>query len=110
MVGILPAAARWKRGPATPTPVEVTLNRPNWLGKPSSRLRGYRNGCGEIEPICPLTGFVQEPSHRYDLVGSFRAIGSMLHLDFAARPALVRRFFYPLAPQSSLADPWAVVS
>ncbi len=110
MVGIFPAAARRKRASAAPAPVEVTLSRPNWLGKPPSRLRGYRNSGWEIEPSCPLTSLVQEPRHRYDLVGSFRAIGSMLHLDFAARPALVRRFFYPLAPQPSLADPWAVVS
>ena len=110
MVGILPAAARRKRPPAPVAPVEVTLSRPNWLGRPASRLRGYRNAHWEIEPSCPLTSLVQEPSNRYDLVGSFRAIGSMLHLDFAARPALVRRFFYPLAPLPSLADPWAVVS
>ena len=110
MVGILPAAARRRRAPAAAAPVEVTLSQPNWLGKPATRLRGYRNAHWEIESLCPLTSLVREPSHRSDLVGSFRAIGSMLHLDFAARPALVRRFFYPLAPQPSLADPWAVVS
>jgi cobyrinic acid a,c-diamide synthase len=110
MVGILPAVARRKRLAVPPLPVEVTFRRPNWLGKPPTRVRGYLNGCWQIEPTCPHTGFVQEPAHRSDLLGNFGAIGSMLHLDFAARPALLSRFFYPLAPPSRVADPWAVVS
>lgn len=110
MVGIFPAAARLKRKPSDPKPVEATLCRPNWLAARETRLRGYRNGCWDMEPLGPLTGFVAEETHRHDLVGSFRAIGSMLHLNFAARPGLLRRFFHPQLPEPTFVDPWAVVS
>ncbi|MFH1266772.1 MAG: hypothetical protein ABIK89_13675 [Planctomycetota bacterium] len=110
MVGIFPAAARLKRVPSAPLPVEATLCRPNWLAARETRLRGYRNGHWDMEPLGPLTGFVAEEAHRYDLVGSFRAIGSMLHLDFAARPGLLSRFFHPQVPEPAFVDPWAVVS
>jgi cobyrinic acid a,c-diamide synthase len=109
MVGIFPAVARWKPAPTRPAPVEVTLTRPNWLAKAETRLRGYRNRRWDVEPLGLLTGFVAEEPHRYDLVGSFRAIGSMLHLDFAARPSLLDRFFYVREPQPSFPDPWAAV-
>jgi hypothetical protein len=33
----------------------------------------------------------------------------MLHLDFAARPRFLDRFFYPRDPQPSFSDPWAAV-
>jgi len=110
MVGIFPAAARLKRAPGSPTPIEVTLSRPNWLGEPKTRLRGYRSACWEIQPLGHLSRFVAEEPYRYDLVGSFQAIGSMLHLDFAAHPLSLDRFFYPRDPQPSFSDPWAAVS
>jgi len=109
MVGIFPAAARRKRASTRPTPIEVTLSEPNWLGDASTRLRGYRNARWAIEPLGHLPRLVAEEPSRYDLVGSFRAIGSMLHLDFAAHPLSLDRFFYPRDPQPSFSDPWAAV-
>ena len=110
MVGIFPAAARLKPAPTPPVPVEVTLSRPNWLSPAQTRLRGYRNCRWDMEPLGALTGFAAEEEHRYDLVGSFRAIGSMIHLDFAARPKLLASFFYPQVPETAFVDPWAAVS
>jgi len=109
MVGIFPAAARLKRAPTRPTPIEVTLSEANWLGEARTRLCGYRNARWEIEPVGHLPRFVAEEPYRYDLVGSFRAIGSMLHLDFAAHPLSLDPFFYPRDPQPSFSDPWAAV-
>ena len=110
MVGILPAAARLKPAPTVPTPVEVTLSRPNWLGEPETRLRGYRSCNWDLEPLGPLTGFVAEEQHRFDLVGSYLAIGSLLHLNFAAQPRFLRRFFYRQVPEPDFADPWAATA
>jgi cobyrinic acid a,c-diamide synthase len=107
MVGVFPAAARLRQTPVDPVPIEVTVNRPSWLHGLATRLRGYRNSRWEVQPLGRLTGFVAEPEHRYDLMGSFQAIGSMLHLDFAARPKALSRFFYPQAAEPSYSDPWA---
>jgi cobyrinic acid a,c-diamide synthase len=109
MVGIFPAAASLKRAPQRSAPVEVTLNRPNWLGAANARLRGYRNPRWEVRPLGRLTCFASDDPNHCDLMGSFRAIGSLLHLDFAAQPASLDRFFYPGDPQPVLGDPWAAV-
>ncbi len=109
MVGIFPAVARLKSAPAAADPVEVTLSRPNWFGRRGAKLRGYRNGQWDIEPVGPLTGLVAEPQHCFALVGSFRAVGSLLHLNFAAQPVLLRHFFRPRVPEPCPADPWSSV-
>ncbi len=109
MVGILPAAARLQPGPSVPTPIEVTLSQSNWLGKRGARLRGYRNPHWDVQPLGDLVGFVAGQEHRHDLVGSFRAIGSLLHLDFAAQSDFLRSFFHPEVPEADFRDPWATV-
>lgn len=106
MVGILPAAARLKRPPTSPEPVEVTLAQPSWLGDRGARLRGYRNPNWDLEPVGRLAGFVSEENHRHDLVGSFQAIGSLLHLNFAAQPEFLARFFHPCLARPGVPDPW----
>ncbi|MHC4399254.1 MAG: hypothetical protein ACYTG0_06220 [Planctomycetota bacterium] len=107
MVGILPAVARLKPTPTVPMPLELTLGRANWFGERTARLRGYRNPHWEVQPLGELTSYAAEEEHRYDLVGSFRAIGSLLHVNFAAQPEFLRHFFYPHAPEPDFCDPWA---
>jgi cobyrinic acid a,c-diamide synthase len=109
MVGVFSARARLRRQPKRPTPVEVSLARANWLGDEGSRVRGYRNGRWWLEPAGPLTGFADRAEHRHDLIGCFRAVGSMVHLDFAAQPHLLHRFFFPRTPQPAAPAPWTVV-
>jgi cobyrinic acid a,c-diamide synthase len=109
MVGILPAAARLKAVPSPPTPEEVTLSRPTWLGKPGARLRGYRNPNWDLEPLGDVVSFAEEEKHHLDLIGSFRAVGSLLHLNFAVQSELLRHFFHPEVPEPDSHDPWAVV-
>jgi cobyrinic acid a,c-diamide synthase len=107
MVGIVPGVARLRRAPSGPVPVEVTLVRPNWLGNRGTRLRGYRNPRWDVQPLGHLLGYLAEEKHRYDLVGNFRAIGSLLHVHFAAQWKLLQRFFCPQDPESDFRDPWA---
>jgi cobyrinic acid a,c-diamide synthase len=110
MVGLFPAAARLCRRRVRPVPVEVTLARPSWLGPAGTRLRGYRNPVWELEPAGGLgTLAVPTRAQHHDLVVSFQAVGSLVHLNFAAQPELLRHFFHPVRPARSVADPWAVV-
>jgi len=108
MVGIIPAIARLRRAAAAPTPLEVTITRPSWLGDKGARLRGYRNGHWDLEPVGVLADLEgEQKDHR--LVGNLQTIGSLVHVDFAAQPELLRRFFYPRQPLADLPDPWAAV-
>jgi len=107
MAGILPAIARAQTPPVLPTPIELTLRGASWLGEPGTRLRGYRNPYWSFDPVGVLAGLAMESRHRYDLMGFRAVIGSQLHLDFAAQPQLLPRFFQPAEP--GLADPWSVV-
>ena len=109
MVGIFPAIARLGQDHNPPTPVEATLGQETWLGQPGTRLRGYRNPCWRLKPVGPLVGCLVEPEHRYDLVKSCRAIGSQLHLNFAAQPELLSNFLQPCLLQPDAADPWTAV-
>ena len=109
MVGIFPAIARLRQDHNLPAPVEATLGRETWLGRPGTRLRGYQNPRWRLKPVGPLAGCLLEPDHRYDLVESCGAIGSRLHLDFAAQPDLLANFFQPCLLQTDPADPWAAV-
>jgi cobyrinic acid a,c-diamide synthase len=95
MVGALRANARRNPMRVGPTPVEVTLAVDSWLGASGSKLRGYRNGNWTLEATGCLTRFVKEPDSQLDLVGRHQAIGSRLHLNFAAQPALLAGFLRP---------------
>ena len=97
MVGALPAIARLNRAPQPPQPVALTLKQSNWLGKVGDTVRGYLNTMWDLEPAGPLTCYANEPARARDLVGRRNAIGSRLHLHFAAQPACFERFMTPLA-------------
>ena len=110
MVGIFPAVARLSPTNQPPSPVEVTLDREIWLGRPGERIRGYRNPHWRLVPAGPLSGCVAEADRQHALVGASRAIGSQLQLNFAAQPDVLNNFFQPLLPQPELPDPWSVAS
>ncbi len=96
MVGALPALAKPNPNPRPAEPVEVTLARSNWLGRPGTRLRGYLNANWLLEPASGLYSYLAEPGHERDLVGRYHAVGSRLHLHFAFQPDCLRSFFHPL--------------
>ena len=95
MVGLLPALARRNPAPAPDRPVEVTLARGSWLFAANETVRGYLSSKWIIHPDGCLSGLVSEAEHSHDLVGDYQIVGSRIHLNFAARPAYVRKFFLP---------------
>jgi cobyrinic acid a,c-diamide synthase len=96
MVGAFPATAHFSAAPTPPTPVEVTLAKRNWLGRPGTRLRGYRNSNWQLEPSGAFGGELAEAGHALDLVRRKAALGSRLHLNFAAQPEFLHNFVQPL--------------
>ncbi|MFH1268903.1 MAG: hypothetical protein ABIK89_24520 [Planctomycetota bacterium] len=109
MVGIIPAEARLCAAPQPPQPVEATLSRASWLGAAGSKVRGYRNPTWHLEPAGPLLSFLAEEGCRRDMVGSFHAVASRLHLNFAALPGLLHHFFRPHHYCPAVPDPWTAV-
>ena len=96
MTGILPVMAARAPLMTAPRPVEVTLSEDVWLGRAGSTLRGYLNSNWQLEPTRPQRHFIGSPPHQHDLIGSRQAIGSRVHLNFAAQPSFVRNFFQPI--------------
>jgi cobyrinic acid a,c-diamide synthase len=97
MVGVLPAVARHVSVAAKPRPVELTLAQGNWLGEGWSRLRGYLHNRWDLQPTGPLRCYAAQEGHELDIVGHRQAIGSRIHLNFAAQPEFLRAFFSPHA-------------
>lgn len=95
MVGLLPALARRNPAPAPDRPVEVTLARGSWLFSANDTVRGYLSSKWIIHPDGCLSGLVSEAEHSHDLVGNYQIVGSRIHLNFAAWPTCVRKFFMP---------------
>jgi len=110
MAGVFPAVAlcNEKLGPAKP--VELTVDRPTWLAAEGTGLRGYRNPLWHLQPTGYLTSCVEGSENPYDMVGNFRAIGSLLHIDFAANEELSSRFFDPNSCDSDSTDPWTMMT
>jgi cobyrinic acid a,c-diamide synthase len=96
MVGALRAIARRNTVRSRPEPVELTLATDSWLGLTGTQLRGYRNTNWLLEPTGCLTHLALEKSCEFDLIGRHQAIGSRLHLNFAAQPNLLGGFLRPL--------------
>jgi cobyrinic acid a,c-diamide synthase len=97
MTGVLPAVARKNPRPPPPQPQEITLASGNWLAESGATLRGYRNASWSLEPAGLLTGYVAQPGREHDLSGRHHAVGSLMHLNFAALPGVLRSFLKPHA-------------
>jgi cobyrinic acid a,c-diamide synthase len=98
MAGVLPAVARFHQDRAPLRPVDVTLAQSSWLGNAGTRLRGYRNNAWSFDSAGQFSGLVADPDDRVTLAGAFQSVGSLLHLNFAAQPSLLNRFFRPQIP------------
>jgi len=95
MVGALGATASLDPAPHVPQPLEITLSSDTWLGRTSDRWRGYLNPRWSLAPGSNVQGCVAEPGHQWDVVARQQAIGSRLHLNFAAQSDLLHSFFAP---------------
>jgi cobyrinic acid a,c-diamide synthase len=98
MSGVLPAVARLNHEPVTLDALEVRLSQDNWLARAGTTLRGYLNTYWIVEPSGDLTSYLSDDAHRHDLVGRHHAVGSRLHLNFAAQPQVFRSFLQPHSP------------
>jgi len=105
MAGILPAIARLNRQPQpAPAPVEVVCAQPSWLGDAGTRLRGYRNSSWSFEALDGTAHQSEARPSGEGLFGTFQAIGSAVHLNFAAHPKCLQRFLWPELPTADFAD------
>ena len=95
MVGALDVTAHYCESPSLPDPLELTLASDTWLGAKGQRFRGYRSPRWSISPHGALDGCAAEAGHELDLLARHQAVGSCLHLDFAAQADLLARFFEP---------------
>jgi cobyrinic acid a,c-diamide synthase len=102
MAGALPATAVLDAHAWPPEPVQVTLSADNWLGAAGSRLRGYRSRQWHIRPSPELKLLCPRASCTCDLVGRHHAIGSTLHVNFAAQPHALSGFLRPHAASLEL--------
>ncbi|MCH8922380.1 MAG: hypothetical protein IIA67_04430, partial [Planctomycetes bacterium] len=55
-----------------------------------SPIRGYLNSAWILEPVGRLSSLASEPQRRYDLVEHRGAVGSRIHVNFAAQSELLR--------------------
>jgi cobyrinic acid a,c-diamide synthase len=97
MVGAFPIVASVNPQPAAPAPTAITLARKCWLGRPGTELRGYRGSNWLFERAGNVNGLANEPGHEFDLVGRYMAIGSQLHVNFAAQAAALQSLLRPVA-------------
>jgi cobyrinic acid a,c-diamide synthase len=98
MAGVLPASARMSAQPAPPVALEATLSAPLWLGRPGTPLRGYRSGVWRFAPGPGAHPCIAEPGRASELIARHHAVGSGLHLNFAAQPGLFQSFLRAHSP------------
>jgi len=91
MVGVFPAIACWQNEDGPPAAAELLLSQSSWLGPTGSLVRGYRNPRWTLEATGPVTSLAQS-GKQLDLIQAHGAVGSRLHLNFAAQPHLLGGF------------------
>ena len=90
--------------------MEVALARDTWLGPVGTDLRGYRTKRWTLKPAGALADCASKSPGGHDVVTAGQAIGSLLHVDFAAQPDLIPRFFDPADARHDPNDPWKAAS
>jgi hypothetical protein len=91
-----------------PAPTEVKLAHPTWLGSAGRLLRGYRNSHWQFEPLDECFSTIAWEADQLGFLGGFQAIGSPIHLDFAADPCCLRHLFCPVRSDLSRRYPFAI--
>jgi cobyrinic acid a,c-diamide synthase len=95
MVGAVSAIACLNSEASPPSPVELTMVRDTWLGPPPLRWAGYLNQRWSIARAAGEARGSLGAANETDMIGAHQAIGSRLHMNFAAREELLDRFFEP---------------
>jgi cobyrinic acid a,c-diamide synthase len=100
-VGIFPFDAELLSDPLPPRQVTRTLVHDTWLGARGTVVRGYHSGRWRLTPTieqldCPSC--VGALSAEGDWYFHHHAVGSLLHLNLAALPEVIRAFAGPHPP------------
>ena len=95
MMGAIPAVAHLQPNAGAPQPIEVTFAQDTWLARSGDRMRGYLSSHWRIEPERGLMGCTLAADHEHDIVRAHQAIGSRVHLNFAAQSHYLNRFLEP---------------
>ncbi len=101
MVGALPATAHLDPAAGPPRAAEITLLHDTWLGPAGERWRGYLNTRWSLSPASALDACAggEQP---LSVVRRHQAVGSRMHLNFAAHGQLLDRFFTPCTLHAAL--------
>jgi cobyrinic acid a,c-diamide synthase len=99
MVDALPLAARHRREPLPPEPVEFTFERECRLAPVGTVCRAYRGGRYDLTPLEALTPLGSEIAA--DLFAVDNVVAGRLQLNFAAHDALMRRLLERRDPTRS---------
>lgn len=100
-VGILPIDAVLFDHPPAPLPVTVTLEADTWLGAKGTVVRGYNAGRWQLRPtseLCHCRAGFGPLAEGADMYYHHHAVGSLVHLHFAALPQVVAAFAGPHRP------------
>ena len=100
-VGILPVDATLRDDPPAPFPVTIRLRDDTWLGPRGTEVRGYNAGRWDLRPaaeLCHCAAGFGPIADGHDVVHHHHAIGSLVHLHFAALPQVVAAFAGPHQP------------
>ncbi len=94
-VGVFRLLARPRREILPPQPMQLCLERGTWLAPSQTVLRGYRNGFWELLPLGSDGRVLECGCEDVSLVCVHQAVGSTLHLNFAAQAEVLQNFFAP---------------
>ena len=100
-VGILPVDAVLLDNPPAPHPVSIRLQCDTWLGAKGTEVRGYNAGRWDLQPtseLCHCNAGFGPIADGGDLIYHHHAVGSLVHLHFAALPQVVAAFAGPHWP------------
>ncbi len=93
--GVFRLLARPRREILPPQPTQLCVECGTWLTPPQTVLRGYRNGYWELLPLAPDGRVLDSHGRDISLVCVHQAVGSTLHLNFAAQGEVLQNFFAP---------------
>ena len=99
--GILPVDAVLRPDPPAPHPMTLRLAADTWLGAAGTEVRGYNAGRWELRPtseLCHCAAGFGPVAEGCELFYHHHAIGSLVHLHFAALPQVVAAFAGPHRP------------
>ncbi len=94
-VGVFRLLARPRREILPPQPTQLCMERGTWLAPAQTTLRGYRNGYWELLPLGTDGRVLESGCRDISLVCVHQAVGSTLHLNFAAQAEVLQNFFAP---------------